>query len=100
MVPAASTWPTPLSISIEVAPVTFHSKVADPPVFISVGLAAKATMFGAACGVVQHKPRNSENPRSRLNLFIFAIPTNDNLARILYTFCQKCEMDLDINRQR
>jgi hypothetical protein len=34
----------------DVAPVTFQSRVADSPVFISVGLALKATTTGGVAG--------------------------------------------------
>jgi hypothetical protein len=53
MVPAAANpLPTPWSICILVASVTFHMSVADSPSLISVGVAEKATMVGASEGVV------------------------------------------------
>jgi hypothetical protein len=41
MTPTALTWPIPLSILTELAPVTFHNKVAVPPGLIVAGLLLK-----------------------------------------------------------
>ena len=42
--PATSTWPIPLSILTELAPVTFHNKVDVPPELIVDGLLLKVTI--------------------------------------------------------
>ena len=46
LVSAKATLPIPWLIFTKVAPVIFHSKVAEPPLFISVGEALKATISG------------------------------------------------------
>jgi hypothetical protein len=49
---AANPLPTPWSICMLVASVTFHMSVVDSPSVISVGVAEKATMVGASEVVV------------------------------------------------
>ena len=52
LAPTALTWPIPLSMLTELAPVTFHIKVVVPPGLIAAGLLLKVPTKGVPDGGV------------------------------------------------
>jgi len=80
---AASPVPTPWSISILVALVTFQMSVADSPSVISVGAAENATMVGASGVVVVVVPVNegqqASEPNARLLIRSISQAIENNL---------------------